>query len=218
MGSFLVIGMGRFGASVATELHQMKHDVLAVDVHEENAAAIVDRVTSVIIGDARDEGVLRSLGIQNFDCVVVAMAAAVEDSILATIMLKEMGAKKIVCKAQNEWHAKILAQLGADRIIRPEHDMGKRVARSMVQQNIIDYLEISHEHGVMEVTTPTQWVGKSIMDIHLRRKYGVTVIAARSGGTGQVEFSPHADRVLGKGDVLTAIGSKKDLDRISALK
>ena len=218
MGSFLVIGMGRFGSSVATELCRMKHEVLAIDEAEDNVAGIVNQVTDVIIGDAKDEAVLRSLGVQNFDCVIVAMAGALEDSILTTMMLKEMGAKFIVGKAQNERHAKILSLLGADKVIRPELDMGKRVARSLTQKNIIDVLEISTEYGIVELVAPRQWVDKSIVKINLRRKHGVTVIAVRAAGTDKVNFSPDADTVLREGDILTVIGSKRDLDAISALK
>ncbi|MDR1735456.1 MAG: TrkA family potassium uptake protein [Oscillospiraceae bacterium] len=218
MSSFLVIGMGRFGSAVATELYRMKHEVLAVDELEELGAAVADSVTNVIIGDAKDEAVLRSLGVPNFDCVVVAMAGGIEDSILITMMLKELGAQHIVCKAQNERHARVLDLLGADKIIRPEYDMGIRVARSIGHYNIIDYLEISPEYGIMEMVTPKQWVDKSIIKNDLRRKYGITVVAIRSAETGNIKFSPNADSALCAGDVLTVIGSKQELDEISALK
>lgn len=131
MESFVIIGMGRFGSAVATELFCMKRDVLVLDEHEECIAPVMDYVTESIIGDAKDETVLRSLGIQNFDCVVVAIANKLEDSILITMMLKEMGAKFVVCKAQNELHAKILTQLGADKVVRPEFDMGRQLAHSL---------------------------------------------------------------------------------------
>ncbi|MCL2084621.1 MAG: TrkA family potassium uptake protein [Oscillospiraceae bacterium] len=218
MMSFLVIGMGRFGSSLAAELHGMKHEVLAVDEREENVAGVMNHVTNVIIGDTKDEAVLRSLGVHNFDCVVVAMAGSIEDSILTTMLLKEMRAKKIVCKAQNERHSKILSLIGADKVILPEHDMGKRAARSLTQKNMLDYIEISPDYGIVELITPQHWVNKSIMKNNLRRKYGVTVIAIRSAETGEVGFSPNADRVLLQGDVLTVLGSKHELSAISALK
>ena len=218
MGSFLVIGTGRFGSAVATELYHMKHDVLAVDNRESDVSAIVNQVTNVIIGDAKDESVLRSLGIKNFDCVIVAIASAIEDSVLITIMLKEMGAKMIVCKAQNEWHAKILTQIGADKVIRPESDMGKRVAHSLIQQNIIDYLDLSSEYGILEMFVPENWVNQSIIKNNLRRKHGINVIAIRSAGTGKIQFSPNAETVLQERDILTVIGSKQDLDAIGSLK
>ena len=218
MASFLIIGMGRFGRSIATELYQMKHDVLVIDQHEEHVSDIVDLVTDAIIGDAKDEAVLRSLDIYSFDSVIVAMAGDIEDSVLTTIMLKEMGAKMLVCKARNEWHMKILMQIGADKVVRPEYDMGKRVAHSLAHQNTTDYLEISPEYGVIEIITPSHWVDKSISKNNLRRKYGITVMAIRDCGTDKVTFSPHADALLRAGDILTVIGSKQDLDTISALK
>ena len=218
MGSFLIIGMGRFGSSVATELYRMKHDVLVVDEREENTAGIAGQVTDVIIGDTRDEAVLRSLGVHNFDCVVVAMAGAIEDSVLTTIMLKEMGTKMLVCKAHNDWHAKILTQLGADKVIHPEYDMGKRVAHSLAQKNIIDYLEISADYSIVEIITPALWADKSIMKSNLRRKHGITVLSIRSAETNKIHFSPNADAVLRQGDILTVMGAKKDLNVISSLK
>jgi len=218
MDSFLVIGMGRFGKSLATELFRMKHEVMAVDEDEDNAADIVNQVTNVIIGDAKDESVLRSFGVKDFDCVVVAMAEHLEDSILIAMMLKELGAKKIVCKAQNERHAKILSMIGADKVIRPEYDMGKRTARSLVQKNIIDFVDTSSEYGSIEAVTPKAWVGKSIAENNLRRIYGVNVIALFSEKTGQLNFSPNPDMKLNEGDILKIIGLKKDLDVIEKMK
>ena len=218
MGSYLVIGMGRFGRSLAVELHQLKHEVMVLNKREEDVVDVINQVTDVVIGDAKDEAVLRSLGVQNFDSVVVCMADAIEDSILTTMTLKELGAKSIICKAQNERHAKILYQLGAEKVIRPELDMGKRVANSLARRNIKDYLEISPEYGVIEVITPKQWSNKSIVKNNLRRKYGVTVMAIRDHETDKVEFSPDADVILHEGDALTIIGSKKSLDAVSDLK
>ena len=218
MGSYLVIGAGRFGSAVATELYRMKHDVLVIEEEESNVADIVDQVTEVVIGDAKDEAVLRSLDIYSFDCAVVAMSGSIEDSIMPTVMLKELGAKMIVCKAQNEWHAKILKQLGADRIVHPESDMGKRVAHSLVHRNIIDSLVLSSEHSIIEITTPKQWVGNSLAHNNLRRKHEITIIAIRSAENDKMAFHINADTVLREGDVLTVIGANKDLDTISALK
>ena len=128
--SYLVIGMGRFGRAIATELYDMKHDVMIMDEHEKDVTPIMGHVTDGIIGDAKDESVLRSLGIRNFDCVVVAIAKQ-EDSILINMMVKDMGAKSIISKAQNELHAKILSLIGVDRIVRPEYEMGRQIAHSI---------------------------------------------------------------------------------------
>lgn len=130
MKTYLVIGMGRFGKAIATELYSMKHEVLIIDEDEKDVAPVLESVTDAIVGDAKDETVLRSLGVQNFDCVIVAIARQ-EDSILISMMLKEMGAKFIVSKAKNELHAKILSLIGVDRIVRPEYEMGKQIAHSL---------------------------------------------------------------------------------------
>lgn len=128
--SYLVIGMGRFGTAIATELCDMNHEVMIVDEHEKNVASVMRNVTGAIIGDAKDEVVLRSLGINNFDGVIIAIARQ-EDSILVNMMVKEMGAKSITSKAQNELHEKILTLIGVDRVVRPEYEMGRQIAHSM---------------------------------------------------------------------------------------
>ena len=214
MGSFLVIGMGRFGSSVATELYQMNNDVLVVDKNEGKVSNILNLVTNVIIGDTKDEAVLRSLDIPSFDCVIVATATAIEDSVLTAIMLKEMGAKMIVCKAQNEWHEKILIQLGVDKAIRPEYDTGKRVALSLVQKNIIDLLELSPEYSILELRTPNHWVNKSVGKNDLRKKYGITLLAIRSAKTDELTLSISEGTMLYEGDILTLIGPKENLDKL----
>lgn len=218
MASFLVIGMGRFGSSVATELYHMKHEVLVVDELEDNVAPYMGEVTNAVIGDTTDEAVLRSLGVQNFDCVVVGIGEAKGDSIWTLMILKELGAKMIVCKARDERHAKILSQLGADKVIRPEYEMGKRIARSLSQRNVIDFLELPNDHSVVEIILPDKWANKSIMENHLRRKYGITVLSINSEKTGKIIFSPEADTVLHSGDVVTVIGKKKDLNTIQYLR
>lgn len=217
MDSFLVIGAGRFGRSVAVELHKMKQDVLVVDKNEENIASIVDKVPNVIIGDVRDEAVLRSLGVQNFSCVVVAIASNLESSILTTMMLKEMDARFIVCKAQNERHANILHRIGADKVSHPELDMGKRVAFSLVHKNVIDFIEVSPEHSIMEISVPRQWVGKSILKSDLRKKHGITIISIQDKLTNKVNFSPDAETILHEHDIITFIGRKKNLESVSTL-
>ena len=218
MKSFLIIGMGRFGSSVATELYQMKNDVLVVDKYEDKVTSIINQVTNVIIGDTKDEAVLRSLDIKNYDCVIVAIANAIEDSVLTTIMLKEMGAKMIVCKAQNEWHAKILSQLGVDKVIRPEYDTGKRVAHSLVQKNIIDLLELSPDYSLLELHTPSHWINKSVGEIDMRKKYGITLISVRSAKTEELNLSINPDTILYEEDALTIIGPKENMDKINVLK
>ena len=131
--SYLIIGMGRFGSAIATELCQIKHEVMVVDENEERVAAIAHQVTEALVGDAKDEAVLRALGVNNFDATIVSIANKLKDSILITMMLKEMGAKHLICKAQSELHEKILYKIGADKVIRPEYEMGRQTAHLMEQ-------------------------------------------------------------------------------------
>ena len=139
MKSFLVIGLGRFGRSVACELGALGQEVLAIDNNEENVQHIADSVTQAICGDAQDEAVLRSLGVGNFDCCVVAIGTDIEANILITVMLKELGAKQVVCKALSALHARVLERVGADRVIQPEKEMGQRLAQHLGRTNVVDF-------------------------------------------------------------------------------
>ena len=217
MKSFLVIGMGRFGSSVATELYLLKNEVLVVDKHEEKVTPLLNQVTNVIIGDTKDEAVLRSLGISNFDGVIIAIANAIEDSVLTAIMLKEMGAKMIVGKAQNEWHAKILTQIGVDKIIRPEFDIGKRLAHSLVQINIIDLLELKPYYSIVELHTPAHWINKSIANIDIKKKYEVILLAIYNLQTEQLNLSLSVETILHEGDILILWGKKHNFAKIDLL-
>lgn len=213
----MIIGMGRFGSAVATELFKLGHEVFVIDKLEENITKITDSVTHAIIGNANDESVLSSLGIQNFDCIVVTIAGNIEESVLITLMLKEMGAKKLVCKAQNEQHAKVLSRVGADEVIRPEYDMGKRIAHLLVQKNIIDLIELSADYRMAEISVLKNWVGKTLGENNLRQKFGLTVLAIRSENSNDVKISPGANVVLNKNDILIIVGSNNDLEAIEAI-
>ncbi len=214
MGSFLVIGMGRFGSAVATELFKLGHEVVALDDGEEAIAAVADHVTQAVIGDAKDEAVLRSVGVKNFDSVIVAIANELSDSILTTLLLRDMGANKIICKAQGERHAKALKLIGADVVIRPEHDMGKRLAHTLAQKNIIDYIQLSPDHSIAEIEVPRPWLNKSLTGNNLRSKYGITVLAVRKKDTSDLKVTPSPDYVLTEADLLVVIGENKAMAAI----
>ncbi len=217
MSSYLVIGMGRFGSAMATELYRLGHEVFVIDEHEESIAKVVDYVTHAIVGNANDESVLKSISVSHFDCIVVAIAGGIEESVLITLMVKEMGAKRIIAKAQNEQHAKVLDRVGADKVIRPEHDMGKRLAHSLAHRNIIDLIELSEDHRIAEISPLKAWLGKTLGETNLRRKYGLTVLAIRSEGEKEVKISPDADMHIKSGDVLVVIGAIRDLDAVGEM-
>ena len=209
---FLIIGLGRFGASVAVNLCKLGHEVLAVDSDESMVNAVSPYVTQAIVADAADEAVLHSLGPQNFDVAVVSIGQNVRDSILIAVLCKEMGVPYLLGKATDELHAKVLRKVGVDRVVFPERDMGQRVAKSLVTPNFLDMIELSDEYQMVEMTTPEAWTGRTLVDINVRRNYGVSVIALRRGE----EFiaSPGAEEKLLAGDILLLLGRQRDLDTL----
>ena len=209
MKQFAVIGLGRFGSSLALTLARMGYDVLAVDTNEEKVNNIMDRVTHAVQVDAMDEQALRALGIRNFDVVIVAIGQDVQSNILVTVMLKDMGVKKVVSKAITELHGKVLERVGADKVIFPERDMGVRVAQALVSKNIMDQINLSPDYSIIEMTAPYGLFGKTLAEGALRVKHGVTVLAIRRGN--DVIISPGAKQVVREGDVLVVVGRNNKL-------
>lgn len=217
MKSFLVIGLGRFGAAVAQELSTLGQEVLALDIDAENVQHIADQVTQAIQGDAQDEAVLRSVGARNFDCCVVAVGADMEASILITVMLKEMGAKYIVAKAMTPIHARVLERVGADRVVLPEIDMGQRLAQRLARTNVVDYIGVSDEFSIVEIHPPKSWVGNSLGKLGVRAKHQINVLAIRHGEGGQVDVNPQPDKVIGPDDLLIVIGTNEQVNSVVEL-
>lgn len=212
---FIVIGLGRFGQSVAKTLFQMGYDVLAVDEDEDAVQEIADSVTHAVQMDATDEYALRTLGIRNFDIAVVSIGTNIQSSIMVTLNLKEAGIKKVVAKATNDMHAKLLNKIGADRVVLPEMDMGVRVAHNLVSANILDVIEFSPDYSIVEITAPNQWFNQEIKDIDARAKYGINIMAIKS--EDDINVSPRASDMIRDGDVLVVIGSIEDLSKIESL-
>lgn len=217
MKSFLVIGLGRFGAAVAQELSALGQEVLALDIDAENVQHIADQVTQAIQGDAQDEAVLRSVGARNFDCCVVAVGADMEASILITVMLKEMDAKYIVAKAMTPIHARVLERVGADRVVLPEIDMGQRLAQRLARTNVVDYIGVSDEFSIVEIHPPKSWVGNSLGKLGVRAKHQINVLAIRHGEGGQVDVNPKPDKVIGPDDLLIVIGTNEQVNSVVEL-
>lgn len=209
---FLIIGLGRFGASMAVHLCKLGHEVLAVDNDESMVDAVSPYVTQAVVADATDEAVLQSLGPQNFDVAVVSIGQNVRDSILVAVLCKEMGVPYLLGKATDELHAKVLRKVGVDRVVFPERDMGQRVARSLVTPNFLDMIELSNEYQMVEMTTPEAWTGRTLVDINVRRNYGIGVIALRRGE--RFIASPGAEERLLSGDILLLLGRQQDLENL----
>ncbi|MEW6423479.1 MAG: TrkA family potassium uptake protein [Bacillota bacterium] len=212
MLQFAVIGLGRFGSSVARTLSRMGYEVLAVDVDADKVNDITDEVTYAVQVDAMEEEALKSLGLRNFDVVVVAIGQEIKASILVTVMLKEMGVPKIVAKANDELHGRVLQKVGADVVVFPERDMGVRLAHTLVSRNILDQIHLSLDYSIVEVVTPAKFIGKTLEESALRQKYGVTVLAIRRGE--DIIISPGARQVIQEGDVLVAIGRDDRLKQL----
>ncbi|MBP1918798.1 potassium channel family protein [Youngiibacter multivorans] len=209
---YVVIGLGRFGRSVAETLFSMGHDILAIDSDEDVIQNISDKVTHAVQMDATDEYALRTLGIRNFDVAVVTIGSNVQASIMTTLILRESGVKYIVAKAQSEMHAKVLTKIGADKVILPERDMGVRVAHNLVSSNLLDFIELSPDYSVIEIQAPTDWYGKEILDLDVRSKYGINIMAIKS--VDDINISPNAKDKIKEGDVLLCIGNTEDLARL----
>jgi trk system potassium uptake protein TrkA len=208
---FLVIGAGRFGSAVATTLYELGHEVVVLDRSEAAVESLMNRVTHAAIADATDEEALRKLGCSNFDAVVVAIGHNLEANILATVAAKSVGARHVVSKVASELAARVLARVGADEVIRPEHDMGVRVARQLATPSILDAFNLGPEHGVIEIEVTPRLAGP-LRDLRLRNRFGVQVIAVNRAG--KLEIGPHAEFALTPGDKVVLIGSNAAIDKI----
>lgn len=213
--SFAVIGVGRFGGSLALTLTKMGYDVLAIDCDEECISNIADHVTHALVADASEERTLRQLGVSNFDCIIIAMADDLRASILTTVLCKELGAKRVIAKAYDDLHAKLLIKTGADKIIMPERETGVRLAHALVSDSVLDYIELSPDYSITEIRVPRHWIHKTILQNNVRARYRVSIIAIRRDN--KVDVSIDADFMLKEGDVLVMIGSNENLKRIEEL-
>lgn len=212
--SFLVIGAGRFGTSVAHTLCGFGHDVMVIDKDEALIQRISDEITEAVAADAVSETTLKTIGVRDFDAVVLAIGFDVQASIMVAILLVEMEAKYIVAKAQTDLHGKVLHKVGVNRVIYPERDMGQKIARSLIAPTIIDMIELSDDYSVVEVTATEEMVGKSLLELNLRKRYGISVIAFRRNNGGKTLISPVADDVIEARDIIVAIGENKFLKKL----
>ena len=210
--SFLIIGLGRFGQSTARMLTTLGHEVVAVDKRADRVGLIKDNVMRAIQADTTDERAVAQLGIRNFDAIVICIGDDIRASVLATVLCREMGAKKIVAKAQDDLHQKLLIKTGADRVVQPEHDGGIRLARSLVAEGVLDSLDLSDEYSINEVEIPKEWIGRSLAQIDVRNRYGVSVIAVRRDGHVSVNTDPNEP--FHKEDSIYLLGDDKSLERI----
>lgn len=215
MKSFVVIGLGRFGSEAARKLCQQGCEVLAIDTRNELVQQISDDVTQAVVGDARDKEVLRALGVKDFDCGIVAIGDSLADSVLATMNLKELDVPYVVCKAYDETHRQVLKKLGADRVVIPEKENADRLAKSLSSPNVLDYIELSEDYGIIEVPAPKVWADKSLIELNVRAKLGVNILAVKRSGS--ITVSPSADFRIAQDDTLVVLGDTAALNAVQKL-
>lgn len=215
MKSYIVIGLGRFGSQVARELCRLGCEVLAMDISSELVAQVSNDVTHAVVGDGQDKEVLRALGAREFDCGIIAIGDDLAASVLVTMNLKELGISQIICKAYDETHRRVLEKLGADRVVIPEQEQAARLARSLSSHNVLDYIELSEEYGIIEIPSPAGWKGKSLKELNVRAKLGVNILAIRRGG--RINVSPDADFTFEEKDIVVVLGDSAALKKVQKL-
>ncbi|WP_316569974.1 TrkA family potassium uptake protein [Neobacillus sp. YIM B06451] len=213
---YAVIGLGRFGISLAGSLFEAGQEVLGVDINEERVEEAHPAVTHAVIADSTDPEALKSIGIRNFDTVIVAIGNDIQASILTVLLLKELGVKKVIAKAINKLQGQVLDKVGADWVIFPERDMGERVAHMLLSPNVLNFIELSKEYSVEEIKVPSSMTNQSLRDLDLRARYNLSVIAIRHGK--DIDISPSPDEIIEEGDVLVVIGGNRELERFANLQ
>ncbi len=218
---FGVIGLGRFGSAMATTLAELGHDVVGVDSDESRVQRLADVITQVLQIDATDERALRAAGIQDVNVAVVSIGENIESSLLVVMQLRELGVETIVAKAVTPLHGRILEKLGVSRVIFPEREMAMRVAHSLVMPNVIDYIELSRDFSIVEVPAPDAFVGRTLKQLELRPRLGLTLIAIKrkSDASGAIvtNIAPAADETIRRGDVLALLGGNERLNQLDQL-
>ena len=212
MKQFVVFGLGRFGSAIATTLVELGHEVLGVDRDAEKVDMLKDVLTKVVKVDITDEKVLKELGVKNFDAAIVSMGTDLESSILITIMLKEIGVKHVITKANSALHGKVLEKVGSDRVVYPERDEGIRIARSLIMPNIKNHMKLSQRYSLIEIAALPIFCEKTLAELDLPGKYGVTLLAIRRGN--QFTFSPTAKHTIGENENLILVGENKRIDQL----
>lgn len=209
---FVVCGLGKFGTSIAVSLTNAGYDVLAIDEDEDRVQELANIATHTIRADTTDVEAMRALGVKEFDIGIVAIGNDIQSSIMTTLILKEVGINYVMAKATSDIHKRVLQKIGADKIIQPELDMGKRVAAALISGGIIEHIQLSNDYSIVEIPVLDEWINNSIIDTNLRNRYGINVIAIE--GSGRLDISPRPDYIFKKDDTLVVVGAN---ERIKAL-
>lgn len=211
MKSILLIGLGRFGRHIAIKLHELNHQVMAVDKQEDRVEAVLPYVTNGQIGDGTNGEFLRSLGVRNFDVCIVAIGDDFQSSLEITSFLRELGAKKVVSRAARDVHAKFLLRNGADEIVYPEKQLADWTAIRYSSDHIFDYIELDNDHAIFEIAVPQSWIGKTIGQIDIRKKYNINIMALKKGG--KLDMNISSDTRLNEMHTMLVLGDMKSIHK-----
>lgn len=211
---FAVIGLGRFGGSLVEEFGHLGMDVLAIDKNKERVEKYEKFATYAVQANALNEVTLKELGIRNIDHVIVSLGTDIEQSVLITMLLKDLGINKVWVKAANDYHRKVLEKIGADRVIHPERDIAKRIAHHITSDKVIDYIELSEHHSIVEILASNKIHEQTLSELDVRAKYGCNIIGLQR--EGDIIVSPSADERVLAGDILIVIGENQDIQRFEA--
>lgn len=216
MKQYAVLGLGRFGTSVAETLYELGHEVVVVDFDEDNINRLVDNSTHGIIGDTTQEDVLRAAGVREVDTVIIAITDF-QTSIMTSLLCKELKANKIIAKARNDSHAKILEKIGVDTVVVPEKDMGRKLAHNLSSRNVVDLITLSSNYEIIEIKSPKSWIGSTIAQLDVRKKYGLSILGINRG---ESEFigNPTPNTDIKTGDSLIVLGSTMELAKIEEIE
>lgn len=212
MKSYIVLGLGRFGKSIAKALYDMGYDVVGADINEKLVDEFSRHITHAVQADITSEDFLRSMDIKRYDAAIVAVGSNIQISILVTVLLKEMNAKFVLVKAQDDFQEKILYKIGADKVILPEKEIGIKAARNLATDNFFDMIEISPEYSITSVSPPNSWLGKTLNELSARKLYGINIIAVKDATNKCI--IPDANTVIESGSIITVMGNNNDLDRL----
>ena len=215
MKSYIIIGLGRFGQTLARQVCALGAVVLAIDKRGDLVQQVADDVTHAVVGDGEDKEALRALGARNFDCAIIAIGSNLSSSVLTALNLKELGVPYVICKAHDETHRKVLEKLGVDRVVIPEQENAQRLARSLNSHNVLEYIELSPDYGILEIPAPKSWIGKTIKELNVRAKLGVNIIAVENDKKTNV--SPAADYTIVEGDIMVVLGDNYALEAVQKL-
>lgn len=214
MKSFCIIGLGRFGRALAVTLASARKEVLVIDSDEKNIESIADIVDTAIVGDCTEESVLRAAGVADYDCVALCISENINDSVMTTILLKELGVRYLLARAADERHARVLEKLGADRVVLPESEIGQRIGQALSHEGVQQYMEFSEDTAIVEMDVPARWIGKTLLELDVRKKMNINVITVHKKNMRKKGISVDPNAKFSEGDSVTVIGLQSDLEKM----